>query len=208
MQRKIEALAAEAALDAESDDSPPAATSVTRRRRAAAAPTTKPMEQMLWDAACSIRGEKDAPKFYDAVGNRIAQASPLGKTTYTYDVADRLLKAGTRTFTYDADGNQTSVTDSFSHAHSVFNFDAANRLVSITGTQSDAFKYDGGRPDRWWLRFRQKAESAPVEPKKPVITSMAGFGLVEPVVTEVAAFDGGLRPQPPGVRSAIPADFK
>ncbi len=33
--------------------------------RAAAAPTTKPMEQMLWDAACSIRGEKDAAKFKD-----------------------------------------------------------------------------------------------------------------------------------------------
>lgn len=35
------------------------------RRRAAAVPDTKPMEQMLWDAACSIRGEKDAPKFKD-----------------------------------------------------------------------------------------------------------------------------------------------
>ncbi len=43
------------------------AAAVTRRRRgsAAAAPSTKPMEQMLWDAACSIRGEKDAPKFKD-----------------------------------------------------------------------------------------------------------------------------------------------
>ena len=28
-------------------------------------PSTKAMEQMLWDAACSIRGEKDAPKFKD-----------------------------------------------------------------------------------------------------------------------------------------------
>jgi len=27
----------------------------------------KPMEQMLWDAACSIRGEKDAPKFKDYI---------------------------------------------------------------------------------------------------------------------------------------------
>lgn len=35
------------------------------RRAASAAPTTKPMEQMLWDAACSIRGEKDAAKFKD-----------------------------------------------------------------------------------------------------------------------------------------------
>ena len=41
---------------------------VTRRRgrqAKSAPPTTKPMEQMLWDAACSIRGEKDAPKFKD-----------------------------------------------------------------------------------------------------------------------------------------------
>ncbi len=46
-----------------------AAAGVTRRRargrRHEAASTTKPMEQMLWDAACSIRGEKDAPKFKD-----------------------------------------------------------------------------------------------------------------------------------------------
>jgi len=27
----------------------------------------KGMEQMLWDAACSIRGEKDAPKFKDYI---------------------------------------------------------------------------------------------------------------------------------------------
>ena len=43
--------------------------SVTRGRRRRAgdneASSTKPMEQMLWDAACSIRGEKDAPKFKD-----------------------------------------------------------------------------------------------------------------------------------------------
>lgn len=40
-----------------------------RRRRgrtaSAQATSTKPMEQMLWDAACSIRGEKDAAKFKD-----------------------------------------------------------------------------------------------------------------------------------------------
>ena len=45
-----------------------AAVRVTRRRRKdsrSAVPSTKPMEQMLWDAACSIRGEKDAAKFKD-----------------------------------------------------------------------------------------------------------------------------------------------
>ena len=40
-------------------------TSRRSRKRGSASPTTKPMEQMLWDAACSIRGEKDAAKFKD-----------------------------------------------------------------------------------------------------------------------------------------------
>ena len=65
----ISALAEEAgveALEADGEAPEPAAAAVTRRRRgAAAAPSTKPMEQMLWDAACSIRGEKDAAKFKD-----------------------------------------------------------------------------------------------------------------------------------------------
>lgn len=64
---KINALAGHAGVD-ESDASLAGGAIVTRRRgRQArpAAPTTKPMEQMLWDAACSIRGEKDAPKFKD-----------------------------------------------------------------------------------------------------------------------------------------------
>jgi type I restriction enzyme M protein len=41
-----------------------------RRKRGTAKSTvlsTKSMEQMLWDAACSIRGEKDAPKFKDYI---------------------------------------------------------------------------------------------------------------------------------------------
>ncbi len=44
-----------------------AAARVTQRRarRHSTTPSTKPMEQMLWDAACSIRGEKDAAKFKD-----------------------------------------------------------------------------------------------------------------------------------------------
>ena len=67
----IAALAAEAGVDI----SPPAAGAaasavpVTRRRagrtRRAADPSTQTMEQMLWDAACSIRGEKDAARFKD-----------------------------------------------------------------------------------------------------------------------------------------------
>lgn len=64
---KINALAEEAGADP--SDAPAAGGAVVTRRRGRqakpATPTTKPMEQMLWDAACSIRGEKDAPKFKD-----------------------------------------------------------------------------------------------------------------------------------------------
>ena len=67
-QEVIAALAHEAGLspnEALADTGAPAAGVTRRRRNAPAAPTTKPMEQMLWDAACSIRGEKDAPRFKD-----------------------------------------------------------------------------------------------------------------------------------------------
>ena len=66
----IAALAAEAGIDIDAPavDEAESAAGVTRRRSRrgqAPVPTTKPMEQMLWDAACSIRGEKDATKFKD-----------------------------------------------------------------------------------------------------------------------------------------------
>lgn len=64
---KITALAEEAGLNV-GDAAVTGGAVLTRRRGRrtnSATPTTKPMEQMLWDAACSIRGEKDAPKFKD-----------------------------------------------------------------------------------------------------------------------------------------------
>lgn len=72
-QKAILALATEAGVDTSEPtaDSSEAAAQVTRRRAGkktgsrSTTPTTKPMEQMLWDAACSIRGEKDAAKFKD-----------------------------------------------------------------------------------------------------------------------------------------------
>jgi type I restriction enzyme M protein len=63
----LEALAAQAGLGdqaAEQSEGFVAGRKV-RGRQSSDVPTTKPMEQMLWDAACSIRGEKDASKFKD-----------------------------------------------------------------------------------------------------------------------------------------------
>ena len=62
----IKALAAEAGIEGDDAEAVPKLPRRPRGRAASAAvPTTKPMEQMLWDAACSIRGEKDAAKFKD-----------------------------------------------------------------------------------------------------------------------------------------------
>jgi RHS repeat-associated protein len=80
---------------------------------------------------------------YDPVGNRLRETSPFGIANYTYDASDRLLKAGTRTYTYDADGNQTSATEAFMHLKRTYTFDAANRLVSVDGGLTSAFVYDG-----------------------------------------------------------------
>ncbi len=64
MARILE-VAAEAAIDVRDVHATAAPAPARRRGRAAAIPGTKSMEQMLWDAASSIRGEKDAPKFKD-----------------------------------------------------------------------------------------------------------------------------------------------
>ena len=63
----IAALTQESGVEGDTADAEGAPILPRRGRRAAATttPTTKPMEQMLWDAACSIRGEKDAAKFKD-----------------------------------------------------------------------------------------------------------------------------------------------
>lgn len=69
-QTAIAALARETGIATDELSYDAAAVDVSRRRARAPkaggqAPSTKPMEQMLWDAACAIRGEKDAAKFKD-----------------------------------------------------------------------------------------------------------------------------------------------
>ena len=63
----VEKLIEELAV-ADAPDGEPMTAAHPRRRRGVAKSavlSNKSMEQMLWDAACSIRGEKDAPKFKD-----------------------------------------------------------------------------------------------------------------------------------------------
>ncbi len=62
---KIATLATEAAVDLEDPSSLATPTGGRTRKKSGQPASPKSMEQMLWGAACSIRGEKDAPKFRD-----------------------------------------------------------------------------------------------------------------------------------------------
>ncbi len=81
---------------------------------------------------------------YDAVGNRLTASLPRGAVKYSYDASDRMLTAGTRTYTYDADGNASSVADSLTHLKWTYTFNAANRLVSVASAGlTNSFVSDG-----------------------------------------------------------------
>jgi len=70
-RKAIQQLIEESGLDqSDIENAENGATPVRKRRRKKSKEdvlSTKSMEQMLWSAACSIRGEKDAPKFKDYI---------------------------------------------------------------------------------------------------------------------------------------------
>lgn len=80
---------------------------------------------------------------YDAVGNRLSEATYLGATTYTYDAADRLTRVTpplllATAYTYDANGNQLTA------GLDAFEWDAADRLVSASvGGTAETYAYAG-----------------------------------------------------------------
>ena len=81
---------------------------------------------------------------YDEVGNRLTQTRGNQTIHYSYDADDRLLFADTGSFTYDANGNQTSSARTHSSQPIIYQYDAANKLISVTGwRRSSSFSYDG-----------------------------------------------------------------
>jgi RHS repeat-associated protein len=78
---------------------------------------------------------------HDAVGNRLADANISG---YQYDVANRLLENSSFTYTYDANGSQTSKKDKVTNRTTTFIYNSENQLVQANlpdGTQA-SYKYD------------------------------------------------------------------
>ena len=89
---------------------------------------------------------------YDLDGNRTQRVQNSTTTTnFTYDRADTAINqtigATTRTFTYDRYGNLTQAPDANS-AYSIYGFDEANRLTSITPPTGGAVTFTVDPLDR------------------------------------------------------------
>jgi len=81
---------------------------------------------------------------YDPAGNRAAMTVGTTNTTYSYDAANKLMTAGTVSYTYDGNGNPVKKTDSSNNQTTTYNYDTENRLVGTTlptGSQF-VFGYD------------------------------------------------------------------
>jgi RHS repeat-associated protein len=78
---------------------------------------------------------------YDPVGNRTAAVSSSENTSYLYDDADELMSAGEVSFQYDRNGSVIAKNDG--HLKTVFSWDPANRLYSLTNnTMNVQYDYD------------------------------------------------------------------
>ena len=75
---------------------------------------------------------------YDAVGNRLNEATQVGSTDYVYDDANRLVDAGGVAFTWDNNGNLLG------DGVSSYAYDTANRLSQVVqGGVAYSFAYNG-----------------------------------------------------------------
>jgi RHS repeat-associated protein len=84
---------------------------------------------------------------YDAVGNRLSLTdnTTSEQILYTYDDFNKMLTAGNRSFTYDADGNCTSVALQGGGTTRTYHWGYNNELLQITygGGGTNTFTYDG-----------------------------------------------------------------
>jgi len=81
---------------------------------------------------------------YDPAGNRSTMTVGTINTTYSYDAANKLMTAGTVSYTYDGNGNPVKKTDSSNNQTTTYTYDTENHLVGTTlptGSQF-VFGYD------------------------------------------------------------------
>lgn len=130
---RINQLAEEAGSEGDSDASRPA--TGNRRRRGvqnSAVLGNRGMEQMLWDAACSIRGQQDAPKFKEYI-------LPLLFIKRLSDVFDDEIERLTQKF-----GDRDTALEILEEDHSLVRFyvPPEARWAVVSGRESFAWPVD------------------------------------------------------------------
>ena len=76
---------------------------------------------------------------YDPLGNRTMVNDTGANTIYTANALNQYTQAGATAFTYDADGNMTSQTDSSGTTTCQYDFE--NRLVSVAAPTNGVWQY-------------------------------------------------------------------
>jgi RHS repeat-associated protein len=77
---------------------------------------------------------------YDANGNRLTYTGPGGTVTANYDAQDRLVRDGTLSYTYTANGELQTRTDSAANQTTHYTYDALGNLLAVVlpnGTHID-----------------------------------------------------------------------
>ncbi len=68
---------------------------------------------------------------YDANGNRLTLTAPSGTTTATYDDQDRLLTYGSFAYTYTANGELETKTNTTTGQATLYAYDVLGNLLSV-----------------------------------------------------------------------------
>jgi RHS repeat-associated protein len=86
-------------------------------------------------------GALAATYLYDANGNRLSKATPSGIQSATYDDQDRLLTYGKWAYTYTANGELRTKTDSSTGAVTRYSYDAAGNLRKVELSDGRVIEY-------------------------------------------------------------------
>ncbi|NBT35423.1 MAG: RHS repeat protein [Betaproteobacteria bacterium] len=110
---------------------------------------------------------------YDATGNRVT----ANGSTYATGANNRLLNDGTNSYTYDAEGNITRITNTATGAYQDLTWDYRNRLTQVAG-------YDASATQQWSVTYVYDAFNRLVE------RTEYGGGATTPASNYFFAYDG------------------
>ncbi len=89
----------------------------------------------------TVNGSPYSHYGYDSNGNRITYTGPSGSVSGTYDAQDRMLTYGNFSYTYTANGELASKTDSTNGQATAYSYDVLGNLRGVTLPDGTAITY-------------------------------------------------------------------